>query len=152
MVVLKLDRLTRSVADLGRLIEDLERYKVALVSVTESLDSSTAGGRLVMNLLGSVSQWEREVIGERTRDALKYKKRNHLLYGPEPFGFGIMGNQLVPDEEEMRTVRRIFNLREQGATLQAIADELNRERIRTKKGKRWAPEQVRYILGNELYR
>jgi site-specific DNA recombinase len=151
LVILKLDRLTRSVADLGRLIETFERQKIALVSVTESLDSSTAGGRLVMNLLGSVSQWEREVIGERTRDALSYKRAHGLVYGPLPFGFAKSGNQLVPDEDEMRTVRRIFRLREHGRTLQAIADELNSNSVKTKTGKKWAAEQVRYLLANDLY-
>ena len=73
-IVAKLDRLTRSVRDLGELLERFERRGVSLVSVAESLDTGTAAGRLVLNVKASVSQWEREVIGERTREALAPKK------------------------------------------------------------------------------
>jgi site-specific DNA recombinase len=74
VIIYKLDRLTRSVADLDKLMKLFERKGVALVSLQESLDATTATGRLMMNLLASVSQWEREVIGERTRDAMQHLK------------------------------------------------------------------------------
>jgi DNA invertase Pin-like site-specific DNA recombinase len=76
VIVAKLDRLTRSVKDLCSLLELFETKKVALVSVAESLDTSPAAGRLVITIMGAVSQWEREAMGERTRDALGHKKRN----------------------------------------------------------------------------
>ncbi len=69
VIIAKLDRLTRSVKDLALLLERFTRRGVALVSVAESLDTNTAAGRLVLNIMVSVSQWEREAIGERTRDA-----------------------------------------------------------------------------------
>ena len=69
VIVAKLDRLTRSVEDLCRLLELFEKRKVALFSVAESLDTGSAAGRLVTPIMGAVSQWEREAIGERTRDA-----------------------------------------------------------------------------------
>jgi site-specific DNA recombinase len=76
LLVVKLDRLTRSVVDLGTLVE---RYfapgKVALLSVGEQIDTRSAAGRLVLNVLASVSQWEREAIGERTATAMQYKAR-----------------------------------------------------------------------------
>jgi len=71
----KLDRLTRSVKDLCELLERFERRGVALVSVAESLDTGSAAGRLVLNIMAAVSQWEREAIGERTRDAMRHKRR-----------------------------------------------------------------------------
>jgi site-specific DNA recombinase len=74
IIVHKLDRLTRNVKDLNSLVELFEKKGVALVSLQESLDATTATGRLMMNLLASVSQWEREVIGERTREALQHLK------------------------------------------------------------------------------
>jgi len=147
----KLDRLTRSVRDLGTLLEFFDKRDLALVSLSESFDATTAAGRLMVNLLGSVSQWEREIIGERTSAALKFK-RNHLkVYGEVPFGFKRIGDRLEPLDRELVVVRRMYGLRRDGLTLRAIADTLNRDRIRTKKGKRWAAEQVRYLLGNELY-
>jgi site-specific DNA recombinase len=76
VIIAKLDRLTRSVKDLCTLLERFERRGVALVSVAESLDTSSAAGRLVLNIMTSVSQWEREAIGERTRDAMRHKRSN----------------------------------------------------------------------------
>src|SRR5713101_9484177 len=71
VIIAKLDRLTRSVKDLGQLLETFQRRNVSLVSVAESLDTGSAAGRLVINIMASVSQWEREAIGERTRDAMQ---------------------------------------------------------------------------------
>jgi site-specific DNA recombinase len=76
VIVAKLDRLTRSVKDLCGLLELFEKRKVALISVAEALDTGSAAGRLVITIMGAVSQWEREAIGERTRDALRHKRRN----------------------------------------------------------------------------
>src|SRR6202050_4373823 len=74
VIVAKLDRLTRSVKDLCGLLELFEKRKVALISVAESLDTGSAAGRLVITIMAAVSQWEREAIGERTRDALRHKR------------------------------------------------------------------------------
>src|SRR5580700_2884003 len=74
VIIAKLDRLTRSVKDLCSLLDLFEKRKVALVSVAESLDTGSAAGRLVITIMGAVSQWEREAIGERTRDALRHKR------------------------------------------------------------------------------
>ena len=87
VIIAKLDRLTRSVADLAELLKRLERRGVSLVSVADSLDTRTAAGRLVLNIMTSVSQWEREAIGERTRDAMGHKKANGERVGTIPFGF-----------------------------------------------------------------
>ncbi len=82
VMIYKLDRLTRSVSDLDKLIKRFARKHVALVSLQESLDATTATGRLMMNLLASVSQWEREVIGERTRDAMQHLKAQGKVWLP----------------------------------------------------------------------
>jgi DNA invertase Pin-like site-specific DNA recombinase len=74
VIIAKLDRLTRSVKDLCSLLELLEKRGVALVSVAESHDTASAAGRLVITIMAAVSQWEREAIGERTRDALRHKR------------------------------------------------------------------------------
>ncbi len=151
VLIFKLDRLTRSVRDLGTLLEFFERRTIALVSLSESFDATTAVGRLMMNMLGSVSQWEREIIGERTAVALRHKRDHLRVYGETPYGFKRVGDRLVPDGPELAVVKRIYGLRKDDLTLRAIADTLNHERVRTKKGRKWAAEQVRYILANELY-
>lgn len=122
VVVLKLDRLTRSVRDLGTLIEDLFEGR-ALASVEESLDSSTANGRMVINLLGTVAQWEREIVSERTKLALSYKRSQGQWSGGRiPFGFRIgPDGKLEEDPEEMKTIRAIKRARRRGASYRDIA-------------------------------
>ena len=94
VMVYKLARLTRSVVDLGKLMDLFKRKRVDLVSLQESLDATTATGELMMNRLASVSQWERKVIGERTRDALQHLKAQgkrycHTIYD-NPEGIALM--------------------------------------------------------------
>ena len=81
IIIAKLDRLTRSVKDLAELLERFQRRGVSLVSVAESLDTGSAAGRLVINIMTAVSQWEREAIGERTRDAMQHKKSTGGAWG-----------------------------------------------------------------------
>ena len=81
MIIAKLDRLTRSVKDLAELLERFQRRGVSLVSVAESLDTGSAAGRLVINIMTAVSQWEREAIGERTRDAFAHTGRGEVPLG-----------------------------------------------------------------------
>lgn len=95
IVVSKLDRLTRSVRDLAELTDLCAKHDVALVSVGETLDTSTAAGRMVVNMLGVVAAWEREAIGERTASALAHKRRRRIAYGPTPFGFRRQGKSLM---------------------------------------------------------
>src|SRR5712692_4034698 len=96
VIIAKLDRLTRSVKDLCTLLERFERRGVALVSVAESLDTGSAAGRLVLNIMTAVSQWEREAIGERTRDAMNHKKSQGQRVGTLPFG-----SRVAPDGEHL---------------------------------------------------
>jgi DNA invertase Pin-like site-specific DNA recombinase len=86
VIIAKLDRLTRSVRDLAELLERFNRRGVSLVSVAEALDTGSAAGRLVLNIMTAVSQWEREAIGERTRDAMRHKRANGKRVGTIPFG------------------------------------------------------------------
>jgi DNA invertase Pin-like site-specific DNA recombinase len=87
VIIAKLDRLTRSVAHLAELLKRFEHRGVSLVSVADSLDTRRAAGRLVLNIMVSVSQWEREAIGERTRDAMHHKRANGERVGTVPFGY-----------------------------------------------------------------
>src|ERR1700726_114912 len=102
VIVAKLDRLTRSVKDLCELLERFEKSGVALISVAESLDTSSAAGRLVLNIMTAVSQWEREAIGERTGDALKHKRSQSERVGNIAFGYRLApdGKHVEPDPGE----------------------------------------------------
>jgi len=152
VVIYKLDRLTRSVKDLGYLIELFDKTGVAFSSVSDNFDTTTANGKLVLNILGSVAQWERDIISERTRDALSHKKSELEVYSPLPLGYEAgEDGRLIENEAELATVKQVRALRKQGFSYQQIADSLNGAGVPTKQGKRWYKSTVRYLAGNQLY-
>ena len=148
VIVAKLDRMTRSVKDLCGLLELFEKRKVALVSVAESLDTGSAAGRLVITIMGAVSQWEREAIGERTRDALQHKRSNGERVGNIEFGYrlGPDGKHLVLDPTEQAALADIRALCAQRLSMRAIAAELNERGHTTRRGTPWRLESVARVL------
>lgn len=150
LLIVKLDRLTRSVADWQRLIDRYfgEKAGAQLFSVADSIDTRTAAGRLVLNVLLSVAQWERETIAKRTADALQHKIRNGERCGKIRFGYDLAedGKTLMPNADEQEAVSLMHELREAGESLRAIADELNRRGIATKQGGEWKHTTVKGIL------
>ena len=151
VIVAKLDRLTRSVKDLCGLLELLEKRKVALVSVAESLDTGSAAGRLVITIMGAVSQWEREAIGERTRDALRHKRGNGERVGNIEYGYRLSqdGIHVEPDPAEQASLAAIRGLRSGGNSLRAVAGALNESGHRTRRGSEWRLESVVRAINQE---
>lgn len=147
LIVVKLDRLTRSVADLGRLIETyFTQGKYTLLSVTEQIDTRSATGRMVLNILASVSQWEREIIGERTQEAIKFKQsQGEYIGGNAPYGFKIVDGIQVEDEFEQDVIQQTKRLRFSGLSLSAIARELDSQGIYTRSGKPFVAQQIKRI-------
>src|SRR2546425_2421726 len=113
VIIAKLDRLTRSVKDLCGLLELFEKRNVALISVAESLDTGSAAGRLAITIMGAVSQWERETIGERTRDAMQHMKSNSQRVGNIAYGYrrSAAGEHLSPHPPEQTGVAADSGLR-----------------------------------------
>jgi DNA invertase Pin-like site-specific DNA recombinase len=148
VIIAKLDRLTRSVADLAELLKRFERRGVSLVSVADSLDTRSAAGRLVLNIMVSVSQWEREAIGERTRDAMCHKRALGERVGTVPFGYRLAGDgvRLEPDAQEQAVLRRMRSLRHDGLSLRGVADRLNGEGLTTRRGTIWRFQYVASAL------
>lgn len=145
MLVAKLDRLTRNVADLGTLVQSVFD-KAELYSVSEQINTKNAAGRLVLNVLVSVAQWERETICERTSDALQAKKaRGEKTGGNVPFGFEVVNGKLIENVEEQAVISKIRELRANGLSLRKIAEKLNDEGIETKTGKAWNAMQISRI-------
>lgn len=145
LLVVKLDRLTRSVRDLGTLVEDYfaSPEGPALLSVSEQIDTRTAAGRLVLNVLGAVSQWEREAIGERTSAAMQHMARQgEYTGGAAPFGYRLENGRLVAHEPEQAAIREAHALRAKGLSLRAVASRLERLGHRTRAGHSFAPVQV----------
>jgi site-specific DNA recombinase len=111
VVVYKVDRLTRSLADFAKLVELFDRHGVSFVSVTQQFNTTTSMGRLTLNVLLSFAQFEREVTGERIRDKIAAsKKKGMFMGGGFPLGYDIHDHQLVINEAEAEKVRTIFAL------------------------------------------
>jgi DNA invertase Pin-like site-specific DNA recombinase len=156
LLITKLDRLTRSVRDLGDLVERYFASRFALLSVSDSIDTRTAAGRLVLNVLTSVAQWEREAVGERTRDALTHLRSSGVRLGGEAMGWRRAeatdgeGRRIVEGlAEERETIAMIVSLSRKGRSLRAICAALTEAGRRTKKERRWSPKVVRAILLRE---
>ena len=154
LLVTKLDRLTRSVKDLGLLIDTyFASNDSSLLSLGDNIDTRSASGRLILNVLMSVAQWEREATSERTREALKQVKIEGGRIGPAPLGQQRSGHldengrlALSIDTTETETVARILGLDETGSSLREIVEVLNTEGRKTKRGGKWAAETVRRVI------
>ena len=148
LLVVKLDRLTRSVVDLGKLIETyFAPGKAALMSVGEQIDTRSAAGRLVLNILASVSQWERETIGERTSVAMRHKQsQGEYIGGHAPYGFELVDGELVAETFEQDVIRQAKELRDGGLSLAAVAKELDRRGLQSRNAKPFAAKQIKRLV------
>jgi site-specific DNA recombinase len=109
MVIYKIDRLTRSLTDFSKMVEVFERHKVSFVSVTQQFNTTTSMGRLMLNVLLSFAQFEREVTGERIRDKIAASKRKGMwMGGIPPLGYDVENRRLVPNKAEAKMVQHIF--------------------------------------------
>jgi site-specific DNA recombinase len=148
VVIASLSRLTRSVSDLALLLDNFRRHNVTLVSVQESLDTGSTAGRLVMNIMCSVSQWEREILSERTKDAMQQKKLNGERVGNIPFGYRLADDlkHVAPEPEEQRVISAMVRLKRQGLSLRSIAADLNSQGYTTRSGTAWHHVYVSGVL------
>lgn len=154
LLITKLDRLTRSLMDLHHLVKQhfSEETGKSLVSMGESINTRTASGRMVLNLLGTVAEWERETIGERTREGLAFLKASGVKLGGCALGWdhGPMIEEdqrraIVENPAELALLHRIRKFRSSGLALQWIADEMNRLGEPTKRGGRWHASTIAYL-------
>jgi site-specific DNA recombinase len=150
LLVTKLDRLTRRVKDLATLIEDyFQDGTYALFSVCDSLDTRTAAGRLVLNVLMSVYQWEREVIVERTKEGMAKKHdKGEFIGGTAPYGYTLAddGKTLVRDTYEMQTVDVIRQARTEGLSQRKVIDRITEQGHVSRNGKPFALAQIQRIM------
>lgn len=132
IVVYKIDRLTRSLADFAKLVDRLDRADTSFVSVTQSFNTATSMGRLTLNVLLSFAQFEREVTAERIRDKIAASKKKGLWMGGNvPMGFDADGRTLKINECEAKKVRNIFNLYLKHQSLIQVKQEADHLNIRT---------------------
>ena len=134
IVVYKVDRLTRSLADFAKLVELFDQHSVSFVSVTQSFNTTSSMGRLTLNVLLSFAQFEREVIGERVRDKIAASKRKGIWVGGSvPLGYASVNKKLVVVPEEAETVRLIFRRYLELGSIRDLAEDLDRRGIRTRR-------------------
>ena len=162
IVVYKVDRLTRSLADFAKLVELFDACKVSFVSVTQSFNTTTSMGRLTLNVLLSFAQFEREVTGERIRDKIAASKKKGLwMGGVVPLGYRVEDRKLVIEEEEARIVRRIFERYLALGSIPVLQKELRDDGVVTRARKMASGETIgavpltngplSYILKNRHY-
>ena len=162
VVVYKVDRLTRSLADFAKLVELFDQHGVSFVSITQSFNTTTSMGRLTLNVLLSFAQFEREVIGERVRDKIAASKRKGIwVGGPVPLGYVSMNKKLVIVPKEAKTVREIFRRYLELGSIRLLAADLDKSGIkskirdlsggRTSGGGRFGVGALSHFLKNRFY-
>lgn len=162
VVVYKIDRLTRSLSDFSKMVEVFDAHNVSFVSVTQQFNTTTSMGRLMLNVLLSFAQFEREVTGERIRDKIAAAKRKGLwMGGVPPLGYDVQNRLLLVNDAEAAVVRRIFNEMLTIGSPTLIAAQLTAEGIttkawttkdgRTRTGARIDKQYVYKLLRNRTY-
>ncbi len=164
VVVYKVDRLSRSLLDFARIVETFERNGVSFVSVTQQFNTSTSMGRLILNVLLSFAQFEREIIGERIRDKVAAAKRKgKFTGGTPPLGYDVDSekSRLLVNPEEAKLVRQIFRRFIEISSPLTIAEELNAKGTTTKswmtkkgtfrQGHPWNRMDIYRVLNNRTY-
>ncbi len=149
LVVYSLSRLARSTKDTIQISERLEKAGCNLVSLSEDIDTTSAAGKMVFRMLAVLAEFERDLVSERTKAALAYKKAQGKRVGKIPFGFdlGTDGESLIENDVEQAALQRIYSLRCEGMSLRKIAEELRHLGIKTKEGKEaWSAKVVRSML------
>lgn len=155
VVALKLDRLFRNTIDALQTVKKWETAGISMHIIDmggQAISTNSAIGKLFLTMLAGFAEFERGLISERTRAAMAHKKAHNEFLGNVPYGYTIDGKNLVVDLDEMQIIRYIYSLRQQGKTLQAIADTLNEKDVPTKISGKWYPSGIRYILRNDSLR
>lgn len=152
VVVYKVDRLTRSLADFAKIIEIFDKHQVAFVSVTQQFNTTSSMGRLTLNVLLSFAQFEREVTGERIRDKIAAsKKKGMWMGGHTPLGYEVKDRKLLVNEMEAKKVRLVFHRYLELGNVRLLAEELKQQEVRSKGGGNFSRGALYKILSNPLY-
>ena len=147
LVSYSLSRLARSTKDALSIGESVAKKKADMVSLTEQIDTTTAAGKMMFQMLSVLAEFERNLVAERTTNALQHKKRTGQKYTNQtPYGFEAIEGRLVQVQQEAEIVAEIQASRIGGNTLQFIADDLNGRGIPTKTGKQWQPATIHLLL------
>ncbi|MBI3993934.1 MAG: recombinase family protein [Candidatus Lambdaproteobacteria bacterium] len=151
IVVPRLDRLTRNIRQLSRLVSEVcGQHRVGLISIEEGLDSTADNGRLAMTIIDILAKWDTKRISDRTREIIARKRSKGERVGHAPFGFTYKDKMLVTVQDELDTVRLIREKRDAGMSYHKIAKYLNDRKIASKRGGIWYAETVKTVFQNSL--
>ena len=150
VVVYKVDRLSRSIFDFHKMMQEFAKYECNFVSITQSFDTSNSMGKLTLNMLLSFAQFEREVSAERVRDKIAASKAKGLWMGGNlPLGYDLNDRHLVVNEPEAEIVRQVFQKYLEVQNMLEVAEWLNKQGIHTKK---WVTKHSQRTRGGESFK
>ena len=150
LIVYSLSRLARSTQDTLSIADTINVKGADLVSITEHIDTTGAMGKMLFQLMAVFSEFERNVISERTKSALAHKKAKGEKYAPVPFGYSEVEKRLVVVQAEAQIVMEILAKRKAGTSMQKIADALNVQGVIGKQGGKWYASSVKCILDRKI--
>jgi len=148
VLVYKIDRLSRSIFDFKSMMKEFDKFECTLVSITQSFDTNSAMGKLTLNMLLSFAEFEREVAGERIRDKIRATKSKGMwVGGVPPMGYDVKFHKLVPNEDEVPIVRKIFETYLESPSLSDCRVRLIENGIH---GKKWISQNGNTMGGNPI--
>lgn len=153
ILVIKMDRIHRNSKNFMLMMEQLKKLGKEFVSMTESLDTSTAMGRFVMDIIQRIAQLESEQIGERVYVGMEQKAKTNggVLGFNIPYGYDYINGKLVVNNSEANIIKKIFDMYKNKFGMKKIAEVLNKENIPTKLNKKWGSQTISLILKNPVY-
>jgi DNA invertase Pin-like site-specific DNA recombinase len=150
IIVLSLSRFGRNLGEIYKSVELMEKHHTKFYSIKENVDTSSIYGKFTINLLGSLYEMELNILKERVVDTLRVKKDNNKVYSPTPYGFDRVGDDLVENPKEMKLMKKLIRLRTKGSSYGKITDFLNRNRYKTKSGKKFSKGNVYQLINSRI--
>ena len=150
LVVISISRWGRNLGETYKSVKLMGDKDTKFISIKENIDTSSPVGRFTLNILSSLYEMELEMIRERTKDTLKYKKENNLVYSKTPFGFDRVGDHLVENPKEKRLIKKMNTLKDKGFSYNDISLYLLKNRHKTKSGGKWTRQNVYKVMKNHI--
>jgi len=150
LIVISISRWGRNLGETYKSVKLMSEKNTKFISIKENIDTSTPVGRFTLNILSSLYEMELEMIRERTKDTLRYKKENNLVYSKTPYGFDRNGVHLIENLKEKRMIRKMYTLKDKGFSYNDISLYLLKNRHKTKSGSKWTRQNVYKVMKNHI--